>query len=119
MSEKQSVLLCGQSLCMAGLAYNLRNDAEFAVTVALDPSKIGRSLKKERLAAIFFDTRELSLEKTAALATAYPDVPLIGLNPENSAAFTFSCQKDQAETVNDLKKMITAATHPGTTLFSP
>ena len=117
MAEKRSVLLCGQSLCMAGLAYNLRNDAEFAVTAVAGPGKVGPATK-EQFAAIFFDTRELSLEKTAALATAYPGVPLIGLNPENSAVFTFSCQKDQAETVNDLKKMITAATHPGTTVFS-
>lgn len=109
MAEKQAVLLCGQSLCMAGLACLLRNDAEFEVTAVPGPDESRRVLEQKQIAAIFFDTQEFSQAMVAAMITNYPGVLLIGLNAENSMTFVFSCHQDKTETVNDLKKIIATA----------
>lgn len=112
MAEKRAVLLCGQSLCMAGLACLLRKDAEFEVAVVPGLAESRLLLGKKRIATIFFDTQEFSQAMVAAMITNYPGVLLIGLNAETSMTFVFSCHQDKTETVNDLKKIIATATIP-------
>lgn len=110
MAKKQSVLVCGQSLCMAGLVWSLRQDDEFAVVVVEKVQRDDGVFNLTKVVAVFYDTEELTLEMVAALAGAQPGVPLIGLNAENSVAKMVCCRQKRAESVADLKGMIRAET---------
>lgn len=114
MTEKCAVFMCGKSLCIAGLASLLQHDADFEVVILSGLSETLPFLGEKRLAAIVFDTQELSPARVTDLAMECLGGVLIGVNPEKSEAVVFSCHKYQVSTISALKKIISSALTPDT-----
>ncbi|WP_094603746.1 hypothetical protein SPSIL_041460 [Sporomusa silvacetica DSM 10669] len=106
MAEKYSVVLCGKSLFMAGVALNLGDDGNFQVIKTIDPTEIRTILRRTQPVAIIVDSDSADRDWVAALNRERPDISVIALNPENSAAFIYSWRQEQVETFQDLKSII-------------
>lgn len=48
MTERQWVVLCGRSIVMTWLAWQLQKESDLEVVTALEPAETGRILKQER-----------------------------------------------------------------------
>lgn len=106
MAEKYSVVLCGRSLFIAGVALNLENDGNFQVIKTIDPTEIRTILQRTQPVAIIIDSDSADRDWVATLNREWPNISFIVLNPENSAAFIYSWRQEQVETFQDLKSII-------------
>jgi hypothetical protein len=106
MDKKQSVILCGKSLFMTGMALNLQKDGGFHIIETTSPAEMGEILKIMRPTAILADNGSTDRDWVAALTRDHPQVSIITLNPENSNALVYSFHKEQINTIQDLKNII-------------
>jgi hypothetical protein len=103
VSEKRTVILCGKSLLIDGIALNLKNSSEFHVITAAEPAEVRKILGVTKPAAVIVDS-STGQDQFETLVHRYPTTLIIAVNPENSAALVYS--QDQVSSTDDLKNMI-------------
>jgi hypothetical protein len=84
MARQQPIILYGNSMLIAGLAINLKND--FEVIKVTDPCEAGRILKTTQPATILVDSAPAGWDWVFVVSCKYPQIPVLVLNPENDAA---------------------------------
>jgi len=100
--EKQTVILCGKSLLIDGLALKLKNNNEFEVLMAVDVAEAGQRIESVKPAAIIVDSSK-GENYFETLVHRYPSENIIAVNPENSDALVYS--RSKLDCFDDLKKM--------------
>lgn len=106
MTEKQAVIVCGKSLFMSGVALDIEDDVHFRVIKTVDPAEISYLLQSIQPVAIIVDDAGADPDWLAVINRERPSLPIIALNPENSAALICFWRREQVKTAQDLKDII-------------
>lgn len=104
MTDKQLLVLYGNSVLLAGLALNLQN--HFCIRKVVYFAEIQQLLKLEKPVAIVIDSTVAYRDSQAILVESYPEVPIIELTPQDSTTLVYSCHKESVTNVQDLQDII-------------
>jgi hypothetical protein len=107
--EQQPIdlVLCGQSLFMAGLEASLGVDAALRV-IRLDTSlaQSGAELQRLHPGTVIFETNPENLQYVTELMNTCPGISLLGLDTERNTIAVYSCKKQEMVSARELRRLI-------------
>jgi DNA-binding NarL/FixJ family response regulator len=110
MQRKTSVIICGESLVLAGLQAILNQDSSIeVVTQTLPPSAC--RLCEMQPEVIIYDTNTLQPGFLALMAAELPGLLLIGIDPDSHQVTLWSGRRLQALSSRDLIEIIHRETY--------
>jgi hypothetical protein len=107
MEKRKRVVVCDNSLYMAGIAASLKVDTTLEVLcVNLDSLDARQILDENNLAAIIFDLSDPPLRLNNSILREQPGLLLIGVDPSKDEMLVLSSYPAQALSVADLINII-------------
>ncbi len=105
MEIRQKVIICGDSLMLAGVQASLRLNPAFDVIVQVLPIT-AQELQTLRPRAVIFDTQAVQPEFRYTIAQDLPGILLIGIDPGTNQALVWSGQQLLELSTQDLARVI-------------
>lgn len=104
----RTVLLCGSSLLLSGVASSLRQCPDLRVTHAATWEEVRRQLAGSVPDAVIFDLTDACESDILPLWFKNPALVMLGLDPECNQAVLLTGQETSSLTVSHIKEMIGA-----------
>jgi hypothetical protein len=110
----RTVLLCGRSLLLSGVAASLEQCAGLRTTQATDWSEAGRLMREQPPDVLIFDLTGGCEGQILSLLLTNPTVLMIGLDPESNRAVVVSGHEARSLTLNQIQHIVLQSPTAGT-----
>jgi hypothetical protein len=104
--NERTVLLCGRSLLLSGVAASLEQCPGLHTAQAADWSDAGRLISEQPPDVLIFDLADRCEGHILSLLLANPTLLIIGLDPERNRAVLVSGQQAQSLTLNQIQQIV-------------